>query len=121
MISFLGILSIVLIQQISFGSYDPDLDWKTIDTEHFYIHYEPDLEASAQNLANRVEPVYRRITKRLQWEPNSKVHVIFTDQTDLANGLSTPIPYNSIYLYPNPPMDDTALDHYDDWLTTTTD
>jgi hypothetical protein len=117
MIQSIALTSLIIIQQ-SFGFFDPDLEWKTISTEHFKIHYHSEIEDSAKKLANRVEPVYDRITDRFEWEPESKVHVVISDQTDSPNGLSSPLPYNIIYLYPPPPPDNTPLDNYDDWLTT---
>ena len=111
MISSLLFSGLLLVQQLSIGSFDPDLQLKTIETDHFHIHYPTTIEDSAFKLANRVEPIYERITQRFHWAPNSKVHVVISDQTDLTNGLSTPNPYNIIYLYATPPRGEHSSRH----------
>ncbi|MBN8555540.1 MAG: PD40 domain-containing protein [Deltaproteobacteria bacterium] len=112
------IFSLALTAQLYLPTFSPRADWKTIETPHFIIHYDSKITEAADRLADRVEPVYQKITKNFQWEPSSKTHIVLSDFTDDANGLSTPIPYNTIYLYAAPPEDGSALDYYDDWLKT---
>lgn len=122
MINSIFFLALSLTSQAQLPAFDPDLSWKTTETEHFYIHYNSELEEAAKRLAVRVEPVYRRLTTKYHWEPSdvwgAKVHIVLVDHTDDSNGMSTPIPYNTVYLYAVPPTDGSALDIYDDWLTT---
>lgn len=110
-------LALALTSQSS-ASFDPNVEWKTLTTEHFYIHFDPETREAANRLAVRAEKAYDVVTSKFQWEPSSKTHLVLSDMTDDANGLSTPLPYNTIYLYAAPPADGSALDYYDDWLQT---
>jgi hypothetical protein len=98
------------------ADFDHKVEWKTIETEHFYLHYPHSLEDPAYRLSAMVEPIRERLTTKFRWSQADKVHVVLSDFTDESNGLSTPLPYNLIYLYVAPPTDDTALDNYDEWL-----
>lgn len=115
---FTFISTFFLTSQLAGPSFDPALNWRTLETEHFYIHYPGDLEAIAQRLAARAEPIYSERTKTLRWEPSEKTHLVLADSTDTPNGLASPLPYNHVILWPTPPLDGTPLDEYDDWLHT---
>jgi WD40-like Beta Propeller Repeat len=92
------------------GRYAPDLTWRTRTTPHFYIHYPQGLEAFAQRFGAVAEAVYARQTARLKWEPKGRTHVVLSDQTDQANGLSTVVPYDTILLNLTPPDGDAGLE-----------
>ncbi len=108
----------ILTQQVGAPTMDPDLTWKTLKTEHFYIHYPTILEKYGQRIAVRAEDLYETKTKTFRWEPDQPIHVVLSDPSDSPNGLAIPLPYNTIYLYGSPPLDETALDDYDDWFAT---
>ncbi len=118
MIQNLVFLALSLTQQefATLPEFDHSQDWRTTQTEHFSIHYLPEIAEPISHLVEMVEPIHAKITSKYKWVPKGKVHVVVTDNMDESNGLSTPIPYNSIYLYIAPPTDDSALDYYDDWL-----
>ena len=109
--------SFLITQQFPINAADPQLEWKTKTTKHFYIHYESGSEEIASRTAKIAEPIYRRLTQKLRWEPSSPVHVVLNTTSLNANGLSTPIPYNAIYLDVATPDEGSSLDEYDDWLT----
>jgi hypothetical protein len=44
------------------------------------------------------------------------VQVILVDQTDLANGWATPLPYNTIEITASPPRGESLIGNTDDWL-----
>ncbi len=115
---FLTQIALALSAQFSFLDFDPHADYRTIQTTHFYIHYDAPSEEQAQRLAARAEFIYERITKKFSYKPFAKTHLVLVDNTDESNGLATPLPYNTIYLMAPPPTDDSSLDSYDDWLTT---
>jgi hypothetical protein len=99
--------------------FAPDLRWRTIVTPHFRIHYHQGLEAMALRLADVAEAVHERESGRLGWTPATRTHVVLVDETDLANGYATPIPYNQVVLFATPPDGDTELVlNSDDWLYT---
>lgn len=71
------------------GLYNhPEIDWKTIETEHFKIHFYEDTELLAREAAGIMEHVYEPITELYQFEPNEKTHLIFTDTEDISNGIA---------------------------------
>jgi len=111
-------LSLSLLAQVERPQFDPRLNWQTMKTDHFWIHHPENLKDTALDLANRAETMWDVQTGRFNYIPSYPIHLILSDQVDNPNGLSTPIPYNAIYLYPVPPTDDSALDDYDDWLNT---
>ena len=71
------------------GIYNhPEIDWQTIETEHFKIHFYDDTEILAREAAGILEEIYPPVTELYQFEPNEKTHIIFTDTEDVANGIA---------------------------------
>ncbi len=64
----------------------PELDWYTIETKHFFIHYHKGTERTANTIAKIAEEVYGPITSLYKFEPDSKVTFIVNDVSDIANG-----------------------------------
>lgn len=96
--------------------YDPALRWRTIPTPHFNIHYAEGLELEATKLSGLAEEVHRALVAVVGWTPRQPTEVTLVDRTDLANGNTTPLPYNQIVIYPvRPPLWESIGD-YDDWL-----
>jgi hypothetical protein len=110
-------LAIHLLSQLAAPGIDPDLVWKTRSTQNFRIHYPTDLEEIALRYQATVEPIREKIIGDMKWTPSGPVHLVLLNNTDSANGLSTPLPYNTIYLHIAPPSPASSLDNYDDWLT----
>ena len=44
------------------ATYDPDLKWRTISTEHFDIHFHQGVEQVADEFSQTVEPIYDEMT-----------------------------------------------------------
>ncbi|MDX1740712.1 MAG: hypothetical protein R3178_05430, partial [Rhodothermales bacterium] len=80
--------------QVSPSFYDfvrGSIDWKTIETDHFRVHFHesdggPSSERSARVVAEIAESVYHPITDLYDYEPDSKVSVILRDFEDYSNG-----------------------------------
>jgi hypothetical protein len=95
--------------------------WRTIETEHFYIHYYrlpagKGEEAVAQRLATVAEDAHRRLAPFLGLGLRKKTHVVLTDGTDDYNGSAGVYPYPSIEVFATSPDDRAELSDYDDWL-----
>jgi hypothetical protein len=90
---------------------DPAGDWRTADTPHFSIHFRAEHRGLAQQVATIAERVYPRITRQLNWEPRSATHVLVLGELDIANGLTTPLPFDVIALFMSPPVDGELLDN----------
>jgi len=95
----------------------PSDDWKTLETEHFHIHYLPAYSKQAQRTAFIAENIYQQMVNRFYWQPRTKVSITITDEHDAANGSATPYPFNQVNLRLFPPDSAGSLDDYDDWLT----
>jgi hypothetical protein len=96
---------------------DPYLEWYTLETPHFRVHYHGGLEKLAQRTANLAETIRERLARPLAFRPREIVHILLTDTTDSANGSATIVPYDAIRLFVTAPEDLSTLGDYDDWLT----
>lgn len=71
-----------------FSQFDPnpELDWYTIETAHFYIHYHKGAERSANTVAKIAEEIYGPITSLYDYQPEDKTSFIINDESDYSNG-----------------------------------
>ena len=70
---------------------DPGLDWKTIESQHLYVHYATGNKAIAERALVIAEQAHERLTKEFNWVPREKTHIILSDESDQPNGYATPI------------------------------
>ncbi len=94
---------------------DPSLDWQTIHTKHFRVHYPRGLESVAERVARINETVHDRLIGPLGYSPDSITEMVITDNTDSANGSASALPYNNVRLFVTAPEDMSILNDYDDW------
>ena len=96
--------------------YDPALEYRTVSTERFAVHY----PSGAFNLAVRVgrlsEEVLRADAALLQFMPRGTIDIVLTDTSDAANGSAEVLPHNCLRLYLAAPSDLDGLNAHDDWL-----
>ncbi len=64
----------------------PELEWFTIETSHFKVHFHTGTERTARTVAKIAEEVYGPITQFYQHEPDQKVNLIIKDYDDYSNG-----------------------------------
>ncbi len=84
--AFLAILPVLLISAGSVFAWNhSELDWKTIDTEHFSVHFHEGVEASAFEVARIAEEIYVPITTLYEYRPD-RVHIHITDRAGLPEG-----------------------------------
>lgn len=95
---------------------DPQLRWRSIETEHFRITYHEPLGAAVQRLAVVAESAHALLVPLLDHSPRFRTEVLLTDDTDSSNGSATALPYNQVRLYMTAPDDRSELNDYDDWL-----
>ncbi len=105
---------------MSFSAHavDPRLNWKTFETQHFYIHYAEGYQYLAQKTANIAEQVHHKLQAKIHWQPEDKTHFIISDEMDSANGFATPLSFNRSVLFMAPPESVSSLEDFDDWLET---
>jgi len=95
---------------------DPSLEWFTLESEHFVLHYHTGLEKMAVDALAVAEEAYERLSPLLRWTPGARTHIVLTDFGDSANGMAGVVPYNLMQLYAAAPTSRSTLNDYDDWL-----
>jgi hypothetical protein len=98
------------------GRYDAKLRFRALRTSHFTIYYHQGEARMAARLAAIAETVRDDLARRTGLEAPPHTHVVLVDQSDIANGWSTPVPYNLIEIAAIPPPPSSFLGHHDDWL-----
>ncbi len=97
------------------ASWDPDLRWQTLHTDHFAINFHDGEEAIAAEMAEAAEAAWSTLTVELAHAPREKVQIVLVDWTDSANGMAQSLPYNQITIYVTAPGGDSTLGLYEDW------
>ncbi len=64
----------------------PELNWRTIETAHFYVDYHQGEERTAQTVAKIAEEIYGPVTSLYHHQPSQKVSLVLWDTDDYANG-----------------------------------
>jgi hypothetical protein len=111
-----AVLLLASLPAAAAGRYDPKLRFRTLRTAHFTIYYHQGGAATARRLAVVAEAVRTDLAARTGLRPPGHTHVVLVDQSDVANGWSTPVPYNLIELAAIPPAPSSFLGYHDDWL-----
>lgn len=114
------LLPALLLLPLQARAEDPTLDWKTIETEHFYIHYykssRHSLRGAALQAARAAEAAHARLAPALRHTPSGKTHIVLTDDADGANGSAQIVPMNIVRLLVTAPGTLSTLNDYDDWI-----
>jgi Tol biopolymer transport system component len=95
--------------------YDPRLEFRTLTTARFDIHYHQGEEDLAKRLARIAEEVAGLLDARMG-TPRGRVQVILVDQSDQANGWASVIPFNLIEVAAVTPPSQSVIGNTDDWL-----
>jgi Tol biopolymer transport system component len=66
------------------------LDWRTIETEHFALHYPSSLEVWTRDLATRIESIDSSVSRLVGHAPSGKTDVVVDDPYETANGSAWP-------------------------------
>jgi Tol biopolymer transport system component len=96
--------------------FDPALRWRSIKTEHFWIHYHNGLEHVARRMSLIAEETHARLVPEIGWRPFLRTDVVLVDNMDVANGFASPFPYNRVQIFIDRAPVDSVLGNYDDWL-----
>ena len=92
---------------------DPDLNWKTIESEHLYVHYAEANKVIAERALVIAEKAHLRLTKELNWYPLEKTHLVLSDETDQPNGFASPIFFNHTVIFLAPPTSVNTLEDFE--------
>ena len=83
----------------------PFARYRTLETPHFILIFEPGLEIYAGRAATEAETAYARLMAAYGSTPRGKIRVVLVDQGDIFNGAATPFPTNRVVAYANTPVD----------------
>jgi hypothetical protein len=114
---FRGVLSLLgalLATPIASRAQAPNLDWRTLSTPHFFVHFNPNTEGLARRIAADAERAYSQLSQQFH-PPRGKIDIVLSDDVDASNGSATPFPTNRIVVYANPPVNESALRYTNDW------
>ncbi|MFO6421698.1 hypothetical protein ACLBKS_15990 [Hylemonella sp. W303a] len=92
-------------------SPDPRVEWRTADSANFRVHYRSAQRVQAEAVARAAERAYPRVVEALQWRLRGRTEIVVISETDLANGYSTPLPFNLIGVMLAPPDEGELLEN----------
>src|SRR5437762_7599578 len=98
------------------GLFDPALRFRMIPTPHFVIYFHQGAEPLARKLAAIAELTWLALRGPLGADPPARTHVVLVDQTELANGSATPVPYDTVVITTAWPAGYEFIGNVDDWL-----
>lgn len=64
-----------------------EIEWRTIETAHFSVHFHEEVEGSAREVARIAEEIWGPVTSLYGYEPD-RVHINVTDRAGLPEGAS---------------------------------
>ncbi len=109
-----------------FAQNHPDLDWYSIETEHFVVHYPQSRNAednahyltakwTAQRSAKIAEEMYPRMCAEFNYYLKERVHIVILNQGDDLEGFTVPS-WDWIEVSANPGADFYRWRSRMDWL-----
>ena len=87
-----------------------------LSTEHFIVYFHQGEDRLAAHLAAIAEETWQNLRVPLGRTPPALTHVVLVDQTELANGSATPLPYDTIVVTAVWPAGSEFIGNTDDWL-----
>src|SRR5262245_24061925 len=95
----------------------PAAPWRTIETEHFRVHFPAPFEPWARRAAASIEGIHARVTEFVGFKPERPIDVLVEDPAAEANGAAFPFldrPY--IVLWTSPPEAESDIGDYTGWI-----
>jgi hypothetical protein len=94
----------------------PSLDWMTVKTRHFDVHYPASMSEWTMDLTRRLDGVYDAVSAFVGYAPPHRITVIVEDPLSQSNGFANaPLNDPIIALWPTPPDPSGMLGVYRDW------
>ncbi|HEY9450434.1 MAG TPA: hypothetical protein VIQ60_11855, partial [Gemmatimonadaceae bacterium] len=88
----------------------PHLDWQTVRTPHFTVHYPAAASVWTLDMATRLESVYEAVSLLVGSAPESRITVIVEDPGNESNGFALPLLRDPvIFVWPTPPGPRTGI------------
>lgn len=94
----------------------PWLDWHSVETEHFVLHFPEQYREWTLGLASRIEGVRAQVEKVVGFAPATRVHIVVDDPVNDANGTAfTTLDAPTIVLWPTAPSPREEIGNYRVW------
>ncbi len=82
----------------------PQLDWRTVRTRHFDIHFPTAAEEWTLDMASRIESIHDAVSRAVGSAPEARITVVVEDPGNESNGFAIPLMREPvIFLWPTPP------------------
>ncbi len=95
----------------------PSADWRTVETEHFRVHFPAPFQAWALHAASEIEAIHARVTDYVGYVPARRIEVVVADPAADANGMAIPfLDRPEIVLWTSPPESESGGGDYGDWM-----
>ena len=96
-VALLGLSAEIQAQPLGLG-FDPRLEWKTLTTEHFRVHFPQGLEGVAHLTAQYAEEFYPVLVEEFGEVP-PVIDIVLVDPFDFSNGFATVFPNDEVVLF----------------------
>ena len=94
----------------------PDESWRSLETSHFRVTFPEGMDPLARRAATRAERAFEALNEVFLDPPDGLIELLLTDHTESSNGFATSVPFNRITVFVRPPMEGSALSHFDEWM-----
>ena len=109
-------LSFLSFHLIAAQSVLPHQDWKTLETQHFKVHYTLEYRDWAVSAAHEMEASVEAIVQSQNRKMHEKVDVVVFDPLNDSNGFALPFSTKPIMaLYATPPLSDSIIANSSSW------
>lgn len=114
------IFALLILSQFSpMPKLDSKLSWRTLESEHFAVHFSDQYDwQSQQEFAQEIiaycEDAHARLALFMRWQPKQKTNVVVGDFYDYVSAWATQFPHNTIFICPT--FDKDMRVNYSDWL-----
>lgn len=95
---------------------DGDLQWHTLRTARYHIHYPHTHKSFALRTAAVLDDAFAHLQPLFGYRPSQPLQVTIDDYADNANGFASLLPYDRIHLQAWPPDVTEELADHGDWL-----
>ena len=94
---------------------DPKLQYSTLETRHFRIHYSGDLKDAAESVARRVESIHDKVTQAIGISLDEKTEIVLVHKSDEPAIYTSVFPHRQIFLDAALPAYELGMNDYGDW------
>lgn len=106
----------LLLTVLTARAQSADEAWRTVETEHYRLHYPADSEDWARHTAQHLEAIRALVTPEIGFEPTQTVDIVVMDPYAQANGFAMPFLNGPrMGIFPTAPEPSSGIGHYRSW------